>query len=89
MLLLGEGGVSIVSECIFCRIVAKEIPSEIVYEDDTVLAFKDINPQAPVHLLLIPKRHIPTLLGLTEADGGAAGPYLCCHTAAGQGAWAG
>ncbi len=69
MLLLGEGGVSIVSECIFCRIVAKEIPSEIVYEDDTVLAFKDINPQAPVHLLLIPKRHIPTLLGLTEADG--------------------
>ncbi|HHW55085.1 MAG: histidine triad nucleotide-binding protein [bacterium] len=57
------------SECIFCRIVAKEIPSEIVYEDDTVLAFKDINPQAPVHLLLIPKRHIPTLLELTEADG--------------------
>ncbi|MDI9568394.1 MAG: histidine triad nucleotide-binding protein [Bacillota bacterium] len=57
------------SECIYSRIVAKEIPSEIVYEDDTVLAFKDINPQAPVHLLLIPKRHIPTLLELTEADG--------------------
>jgi len=58
-----------VSGCIFCRIAAKEIPSEIIYEDDTVLAFKDINPQAPVHLLLIPKKHVPTLLELTEADG--------------------
>ncbi|HHW92568.1 MAG TPA: histidine triad nucleotide-binding protein [Firmicutes bacterium] len=58
------------SECVFCRIVAGEIPSDIIYEDDTVLAFKDINPQAPVHLLLIPKDHIPSLLELTEADRG-------------------
>lgn len=47
--------------CIFCKIAAKIIPSEIVYEDDTLLAFKDINPAAPVHLLVIPKQHISTL----------------------------
>lgn len=48
-------------ECIFCKIVNKEIPSEIVYEDEGILAFKDINPQAPVHLLIIPKKHIPSV----------------------------
>ncbi|MDP3842463.1 MAG: histidine triad nucleotide-binding protein [Oxalobacteraceae bacterium] len=47
--------------CIFCKIAAKIIPSEIVYEDDTLLAFKDHNPAAPVHLLVIPKQHIATL----------------------------
>lgn len=45
------------SACLFCRIVAKEIPATVVYEDDAILAFKDISPQAPVHLLLIPKAH--------------------------------
>ena len=44
--------------CIFCKIINKEIPSEVVYEDDKVLAFKDINPVAPVHILVIPKKHI-------------------------------
>ena len=44
--------------CIFCKIVAKQIPASVVYEDDDVLAFKDINPAAPVHLLVIPKQHV-------------------------------
>ena len=47
--------------CLFCKIANKEIPSEIVYEDDKVIAFKDANPQAPVHLLIIPKKHIPSV----------------------------
>lgn len=54
--------------CIFCKIVKKEIPADIVFEDDDVLVFKDINPVAPVHLLLIPKKHIPTLLELEDGD---------------------
>lgn len=49
------------SDCIFCKIVAKQIPASIVYEDDDLLAFKDIHPAAPVHLLLIPKQHVATL----------------------------
>ncbi len=49
------------TDCIFCKIVAKQIPSSIVYEDDDLLAFKDIRPHAPVHLLLIPKQHISHL----------------------------
>jgi len=53
------------SECLFCKIARKEIPSAIVYEDDTLLAFKDIFPQAPVHLLIIPKAHCEGLGDLT------------------------
>jgi len=48
-------------DCIFCKIVAGEIPSEVVYEDDHVKAFNDINPSAPVHVLVVPKKHIATL----------------------------
>jgi histidine triad (HIT) family protein len=47
--------------CIFCKIASKQIPANIVYEDDDMLAFKDINPAAPVHLLVIPKQHVATL----------------------------
>ncbi len=54
--------------CIFCKIANKEIPSKIVYEDDKVVAFHDINPQAPYHILVIPKKHLSTLLELTEED---------------------
>jgi histidine triad (HIT) family protein len=50
-----------VSDCIFCKIIAKQIPSSIVYEDDKVLAFNDIAPQAPVHILVIPKKHVDTV----------------------------
>ncbi|MBI5599900.1 MAG: histidine triad nucleotide-binding protein [Deltaproteobacteria bacterium] len=49
-------------DCIFCRIAGKEIPSKVVHETENVLVIKDIDPQAPVHLLLIPKAHYPTLL---------------------------
>jgi len=54
--------------CIFCKIANKEIPSNIVYEDEKVLAFHDINPQAPYHILVIPKKHLSTLLELEEED---------------------
>lgn len=50
--------VNILTDCLFCKIIDKEIPSDIIYEDDQVLAFNDINPQAPVHFLVIPKEHI-------------------------------
>ncbi len=55
-------------ECIFCKIARKEIPSKIVYEDELALAFEDINPQAPVHILIIPRKHIHNNLSLTEED---------------------
>ena len=51
--------------CLFCKIVAGEIPSNKVYEDDSVLAFRDINPQAPTHVLVIPKAHIPSVDAVT------------------------
>ncbi len=54
--------------CLFCKIIQKEIPAEIVYENERVLAFRDINPQAPVHVLIIPKKHIPTLNDIQEDD---------------------
>lgn len=50
--------------CIFCRIVAREIPANIVYQDDRMTAFRDVNPQAPVHILIIPNEHIPSLVDL-------------------------
>ncbi|MDI4637034.1 MULTISPECIES: histidine triad nucleotide-binding protein [Halomonadaceae] len=55
-------------DCLFCKIINREIPADIVYEDDDVLAFNDINPQAPTHQLVIPKRHIPTLNDIAEQD---------------------
>ncbi|MBL0209964.1 MAG: histidine triad nucleotide-binding protein [Holophagaceae bacterium] len=61
------------SECLFCRIARKEIPSGVVYEDEELLAFKDISPQAPVHLLIIPKIHCEGLNDLTpEVEKAAA-----------------
>ncbi len=53
--------------CLFCRIVSRQLPADIVAETDGFLAIKDINPQAPTHLLLIPTEHIPTLADVTEA----------------------
>ncbi len=55
-------------DCIFCKIINGEIPSEKVYEDDEVLAFKDIHPAAPIHILVIPKKHIENLLEVTDED---------------------
>ena len=54
--------------CLFCKIINKEIPSKIVYEDEYVLAFEDLTPQAPVHILIVPKKHISTLLDIQEED---------------------
>jgi histidine triad (HIT) family protein len=56
------------STCLFCKIVKREIPGSIVYEDDHLLAFEDINPQAPLHVLVIPKRHIASLNDLGVSD---------------------
>jgi histidine triad (HIT) family protein len=56
------------SECLFCKIVRHEIPGSIVYEDDRVLAFNDTNPQAPTHVLVVPKRHIASLNDLSVED---------------------
>ena len=55
-------------DCIFCQIVAGKIPSEILYQDEEVIAFSDIHPIAPTHLVIIPKRHIPSLTHLSEGD---------------------
>ena len=55
-------------DCVFCKIVAGEIPSELLHQDEEVVAFHDINPQAPKHLVIIPKRHIPSLTDLSEAE---------------------
>jgi len=55
-------------DCIFCKVVAGEIPSDIIYQDEEAIAFRDIEPQAPVHLLIIPRKHNPSLADLTEAE---------------------
>lgn len=55
-------------DCIFCKIIAGEIPSDIIYQDEDIIAFPDISPAAPVHLLVISRKHIPSLLELTEAE---------------------
>jgi len=55
------------SDCLFCKIIAGEIPSTSIYEDDFVLAFRDINPQAPVHILIVPKEHVASAAELTAA----------------------
>lgn len=55
-------------DCIFCKIINKEIPSTVVYEDDYVLAFKDIHPQAPVHIILVPKIHIKDVNNVDEEN---------------------
>ncbi len=60
-------------ECIFCKIIRREMPGKIVYEDETVIAIEDIHPQAPVHLLVLPKAHIETLGAMGSEDEGLIG----------------
>jgi histidine triad (HIT) family protein len=57
------------TSCIFCKIARGEIPATLVHEDEHVVAFRDLNPQAPTHVLVIPRRHVATLNDLTDADG--------------------
>jgi len=64
------------TDCLFCRIVKKEIPASVVYEDDRVLVFNDINPQAPLHALVIPKRHIASLNDLAPGDDAIVGELV-------------
>ena len=77
--------------CVFCRIVAGELPADVVYEDDAIMAFKDLHPEAPVHVLVIPKKHIASLVHLEAEDAGLMGhlmlklPELATAQGLGQG----
>ncbi|MBI3545742.1 MAG: histidine triad nucleotide-binding protein [Gammaproteobacteria bacterium] len=64
------------NECLFCKMIAGEIKPQTVYEDEEILAFKDINPQAPVHLLIIPKKHVATLNDINPADAELTGKLV-------------
>ena len=64
------------TDCIFCKIVSGEIPTEIMYQDDSVLVFKDLHPKAPVHWLIIPKAHIPSVMHLAAQDQAIAAQLL-------------
>jgi histidine triad (HIT) family protein len=76
-----------VADCLFCAIVAGEIPATPVGETDRVLAFRDINPQAPIHVLVIPKEHYPDVAALAAADGALLGEMVTQvhHVAASEG----
>lgn len=56
------------ADCLFCKIAAGQIPATLVYQDEHLIAFKDINPQAPMHVLVVPRRHVATLDSLSESD---------------------
>jgi histidine triad (HIT) family protein len=71
-----------VSDCLFCKIARKEIPAQVVFDEGDVLAFKDIHPQAPVHVLIIPKKHVANVLDLSTEDASVLGEI---H--AGRGSW--
>jgi histidine triad (HIT) family protein len=62
-----------VSSCLFCKIAAHELPAKIAYEDETLIAFEDISPQAPLHVLIVPRTHIATLNDLTPAHDALVG----------------
>ena len=72
------------SDCIFCRIVARQTPADIEYEDDSVLAFKDLYPKAPVHILIIPKRHISSIAALAPDDADVIGRCFIAARALGE-----
>lgn len=65
------------ADCIFCKIASGEIPSTMVYEDDTVAAFKDLEPQAPTHVLIIPKKHVVSAADLSDGDRELAAHIFC------------
>ena len=64
------------ADCLFCKIIKREIPATLVYEDDRVMAFGDINPQAPTHVLVVPKRHIATLNEVVAEDDSLVGELV-------------
>lgn len=64
------------SQCLFCRIIEREVPARIVHEDERIVAFQDVNPQAPTHILIVPRRHIETLNDLGPDDDGLVGELV-------------
>jgi len=68
------------SDCIFCKLAVKEIPAQAVYEDDEIFAFHDVNPQAPVHILVVPKKHFVNILDVTESETELLGKMLLVAT---------
>ena len=72
------------SECVFCRIVARQLPADIEYEDESVLAFKDLYPKAPVHMLIVPKRHISSIAQLEPGDADVIGRCFLAARALGE-----
>jgi histidine triad (HIT) family protein len=73
---LPKAGSVDMSECLFCKMVEREITPDVVFENDDVLAFRDISPQAPVHVLVIPKKHIATVNDLTDEDESIVGRMI-------------
>jgi histidine triad (HIT) family protein len=75
------------ADCLFCKIVSGEVPAEVVRETDSTVAFRDINPQAPVHVLVIPRAHHATMAEMAQADGALAAQVLaeCGEVAAAEG----
>ena len=69
------------ADCLFCKIVREEIDADIVFENDNVLAFRDINPQAPTHILIIPRKHIATINDLAAEDAGLVGQLFLAAAA--------
>lgn len=63
-------------ECLFCKIIKKKVPAEIIYEDEDIIAFKDIHPKAPFHFLIVPKRHISSVAALKKEDAELAGRLI-------------
>jgi histidine triad (HIT) family protein len=61
------------SDCLFCKIIAGEIPGSVVHQDETMVAIRDVNPQAPLHVLILPRRHIPTINDLSVEDDALVG----------------
>lgn len=73
------------TDCVFCKILAGDIPADIIYESDRAIAFRDINPQAPTHVLIIPRQHIATINEITEDDHAVIGSlYLAAQEIARQ-----
>lgn len=66
----------VADDCVFCKIVRKEVPADILFEDEALIAFNDISPQAPTHLLVVPKEHIPTLNDLTQDHAALVGALV-------------
>lgn len=64
------------NDCIFCKLISKQIPTTVVYEDDEVFVFNDLHPKAEVHLLIIPKKHINSMLELTDSDQALIGKMM-------------